>query len=167
MSEWPNRWIMWLPETPDQGVDTSWGSNCHCHCLWFRSVDRVRSGFVMIARAVAFRMVVGRFSRQQRGVGVLAMLDAGLNTTRRVESVCEVSPSAGGLRLGVPCITVGVLIERHCVAEEVEATLWVVSSTRELFSEDQEVEFWPWIVEAMELRPWEESLSPACTETRP
>ena len=42
----------------------------------------------MIARASGFGMRVGRFSRPLRGVGVLAMPDAGLDTTRRVESVC-------------------------------------------------------------------------------
>jgi len=35
MSEWPNRWILWLPETIDRGVDTVRGSNCHCLCPWF------------------------------------------------------------------------------------------------------------------------------------
>jgi len=35
----------------------------------------------MIAWASALGMVVGRFSRLLRGVGVLAMLEAGLDTT--------------------------------------------------------------------------------------
>jgi hypothetical protein len=42
----------------------------------------------MIARASGLGMGVGRFSRLLGGVGVLAMLNAGLDTTRRVESVC-------------------------------------------------------------------------------
>jgi hypothetical protein len=42
-------------------------------------------------------MGVGRFSRPLRGVGVLAMPDAGLDTTRRVESVCVIPLGAGVL----------------------------------------------------------------------
>jgi len=41
----------------------------------------------MIVRASGFGMGVGRFSRPLRGVGVVAITDAGLDTTRRVESV--------------------------------------------------------------------------------
>jgi len=33
-----------------------------------------------------------QLSTPLRGVGVLAMLDAGLDTMRRIESVCEVPP---------------------------------------------------------------------------
>jgi hypothetical protein len=62
-----------------------------------RSVASVLSGFVMIARASGFGMVVGRISRQIRGVGVLAMPDAGLDTTQRVESVFMVPLGAGVL----------------------------------------------------------------------
>jgi len=51
----------------------------------------------MIARASELGMGVGRFSSQLRGVGVLAMADAGLDTTRRVESVCEVPLGPGVL----------------------------------------------------------------------
>jgi len=68
-------------------------------------------------------------------VGVLAMPDEGLDTTRRVESLCEVPLGAGGLRLLVPGVAVGVIIDRHCVADR------VISATRELFSEDEGVEF--------------------------
>ena len=53
----------------------------------------------MIVRASGFGMGVGRFSRLLRGVGVLATLDAGLDTTPRVESLCEVLLGAGVLRL--------------------------------------------------------------------
>jgi len=86
------------------------------------------------------------------------MPDAGLDTMRRVDSVCEVPLGAGVLWLLVPGVAVGVIIHRRCVADG------VISATRELFSEDEGVEFWPWIVEAMELPPSEESLSPAGTE---
>jgi len=67
-------------------------------------------------------MEVGRFSRPLRGVGVLAMTDAGLHTTRRVESVCIVPLEAGVLRLLVPSVAVGVIIDRCCVADGVEVT---------------------------------------------
>jgi len=73
----------------------------------------------MIAWASGLRMGVGRFSRQLRGVGVLAMPDAGLDTTRHVESVCEVPLGAGVLRLLVPGMPVGVIIQRRCVADGV------------------------------------------------
>jgi len=89
----------------------------------------------MIARASGLGMVVGRFSRPLRGVGVLAMPDAGLDTTRRIESVCEVPPVAGMLRLLLPGVAVGIIIHRRCVADG------VISATRELFREDQGVEF--------------------------
>lgn len=53
-------------------------------------VGYIHSAFVMIARASAFGMGVGRVSRPLRGLGVLAMPDPGLHTTRRVESLCMV-----------------------------------------------------------------------------
>jgi len=95
----------------------------------------------MIARAAGFGMGVGRFSRPLRGVGVLAMPDAGLDTTRRVESVCMVPLGAGVLRLLVPGVAVGVIIDSRCEADGVEVTRCVISATRELFSEDEGVEF--------------------------
>jgi len=49
----------------------------------------------MIARASGLGMGVGRFSRPLRGVRVLAMPDAGLDTMRHIESVCEVPLGAG------------------------------------------------------------------------
>ena len=76
----------------------------------------------MIARASGLGMGVGRFSRPLRGVGVLAMPDAGLDTTRRVESVCMVPLGAGVLRLLVPGVAVGVIIDSRCVADGVEVT---------------------------------------------
>ena len=71
----------------------------------------------MIMRDSGFGMGVCRFSRLLRGVAVLAMLDAGLNTTRRIESVCEVP-----LCVGVPGVAVGVFIDRHCVSDGVRVT---------------------------------------------
>jgi hypothetical protein len=47
----------------------------------------------MIARASGLGMALGRFSRPLRGVGVLAMPDDRLYTTRHV----EVPPGAGVL----------------------------------------------------------------------
>jgi hypothetical protein len=70
----------------------------------------------MIARASGLGMVVGRFSRPRRGVGVITMPDAGLDTMRRV----EVPPGAGVLRLLVPGVAVGVFVDRRCVADGVE-----------------------------------------------
>ena len=63
------------------------------------------------------------------------MQDAGLDTMRHVECVCEVPRRAGVLRLLLPGVAVGVIIDRRCVADG------VVSATRELFSEDEVVEF--------------------------
>jgi hypothetical protein len=76
----------------------------------------------MVVRASGLGMGVGRFSRPQRGVGVLAMPDAGLDTMRHVESVCMVPLGAGVLRLLVPGVAVGVIIDRRCVVDGVEAT---------------------------------------------
>jgi len=76
----------------------------------------------MVVRASGLGMGVGRISRPRRGVGVLAMPDARLDTTRRVESVCEVPPGAGVLRLLIPGIAVGVIIDRRCVADGVTVT---------------------------------------------
>jgi hypothetical protein len=76
----------------------------------------------MIARASGFGMEVDWFSRPLRGVGVLAIPDAELDTTQRVASVGMVPLGAGMLRLLVPDVAVGVIIERHCVVDGVEAT---------------------------------------------
>ena len=76
----------------------------------------------MIARTSGFGMGVGRFSRPLRGVEVLAMPDAGLDTTRHFESVCVILLGAGVLRLLVPGLAVGVIIDRRCVADGVEVT---------------------------------------------
>jgi len=165
MSEWPNRWMLRLLETTDWGVDTACCCNCHFLCLWFLSVARILSGFVMVAQAAGLKMGVGRISRPWRGVWLLAMPEARLDTTRPIESVCEVPPGAGVLWLLVPSMAGVVIIDRRCVAKGVEVTHWVISGTPELFREVEGVEFWPGIVEATELPPWEESLSPDSAET--
>jgi len=50
------------------------------------------------------------------------MTDAGLDTTRRIESVCIILLRAGVLRLVVPGVAVGVIIARRCAADGVEVT---------------------------------------------
>jgi hypothetical protein len=76
----------------------------------------------MIVQASGSRMEVGRVSRPLRGVGVLAMPDAGPDTTQCIESVCMVPLGAGVLQLLVPGVAVGVIIDRRCVVDRVEAT---------------------------------------------
>jgi hypothetical protein len=95
----------------------------------------------MDPRASGVGMAVGKYSRLQRGVGVLAMPDARLDTTRGVESVGEISPGAGVLRLIVPGMVVGVIIERRCVPDGVEVTRSVISATPEFSSKTEGVEF--------------------------
>jgi hypothetical protein len=73
----------------------------------------------MIVRASGLGMGVGRFSRPLRRVGVIAMPNAGLDTTRRV----AVPSGAGVLRMLVTGVAVGVFIDRRCVADGVEVTL--------------------------------------------
>jgi len=72
----------------------------------------------MIVRATGLGMGVGRFSRPLRGVGVIAMPNAGLDTTRHI----EVPPGAVVLRLLVTGMAVGVFIDRRWVADGVEVT---------------------------------------------
>jgi hypothetical protein len=67
-------------------------------------------------------MGVGRLSRPLRELRVLAMPDAGLDTTRCIESVCMIPLVSGVLRLLVPGLVVGVSIVCHCVADWVEVT---------------------------------------------
>ena len=111
----------------------------------------------MIARDSGIGMEVGRFSKPLigveviavldvgldtiRGVGVLAMRNAGFDTTLFVESVCVIPLGAGVLRLIVSGVAVGVIIHRSCVVDGAEVTHSVLSATRELFSEDEAVEF--------------------------
>ena len=66
---------------------------------------------------------------------MLAMPDAGLDTTLRVECVCEVPLGVGVLRLIVPGMAVGVFIDCHCVGDG------VISAMGELLSEDEGLEF--------------------------
>jgi hypothetical protein len=73
----------------------------------------------MIARASGFGMGVGRFSRLRRGVAVLAILDAGLDSTRCIESVCMVPLGAGVLPLLVPGVARGVIIYHRWVVDGV------------------------------------------------
>jgi hypothetical protein len=84
---------------------------------------------------------------------VLAMPDAGLDTTQRVESGCMVPMGARVLRLHPPCVAVGVIIDRRCVTDGVEVTGSVISATWELFGEDEGVELLLCIVERTELLP--------------
>ena len=70
---------------------------------------------------------------------MLAMPDAGLDTTRCVESVHMVPLGTSVLQLLVPGVAVGVIIARRCAADGVEVTSFVISATRELFSEDEGV----------------------------
>jgi len=72
----------------------------------------------MISRASGLGMRVGRFLRPLGGVGVIAMPNAGLDTTRHI----AVPPGAGVLRLLVTGVTVGVCIDRRCVADGVDVT---------------------------------------------
>jgi len=76
----------------------------------------------MIVRASGFGMGVGSFSRPLREVGVLAMPDAGLDTARRVQSVCVIPLGAGVSRVLVPGVAVGVIIDLRFVADGVEVT---------------------------------------------
>jgi hypothetical protein len=57
----------------------------------------------------------------------------------------------GVLRLLVPCIEVGDFIYCGCVAEKKEVTHWVITATREVFSEAEGVWFRSWIAQATEL----------------
>jgi hypothetical protein len=76
----------------------------------------------MITRASGFGMRVSRFSRPLRGVEGLAIPDAGLNTTSRGESVCMVLLGAGVIRLLVPGVAIGVIMDRRCLEDGVEVT---------------------------------------------
>ena len=53
---------------------------------------------------------------------MLAMPDAGLDTTRCFESVSVIPLGAALLRLLVPGLAVGVIIHRRCVVDWVEVT---------------------------------------------
>jgi hypothetical protein len=95
----------------------------------------------MITLASGLGMGVGRYSRPLRRVGVLAMPDPGLDTTRYVETVCMVPLGARVLLLLVPGVTVGVIIDHRCGSDRVKVMHCVISAKRELFSEGDGVEF--------------------------
>jgi hypothetical protein len=95
----------------------------------------------MVVLASGLGMVVGRFSRLRRGVGVLAIPDARLDSTRCVELVCEVPLGAGVLQQLVPGMAVGVIIDCCRVVDGVIVTHSVIYATPELFGKDQGVEF--------------------------
>jgi hypothetical protein len=77
----------------------------------------------------------------------------GLKQMRRLESVFVVPLGASVLWLLVPGMVVGLIIDRGCVADEVEVTRSVLSATQVMFREEMGVEFGPWNVEATELPP--------------
>jgi hypothetical protein len=104
--------------------------------------------------------------RPLRGIAVLAMPDAGQNTRRDIESVCKIPPGAGVLQLLAPGMTVGVFIDWRSVADMVDVRCCVISAMKGLFSDDDGVQFRPWIVESTELPPSAESLSPGRIEMR-
>jgi len=72
----------------------------------------------MISRASGLKMAVGRFSRPQRGVGVIALPNMRQDTTQ----VVEVPLCPGVLRLLKTGMAVGVVIDSRCVADGVELT---------------------------------------------
>jgi hypothetical protein len=72
----------------------------------------------MLTCASGLGMGVDRCAIPWRGVGVIIMLDAGLDTTRCV----EFPPGAGVLRLLLPGVGLGVFIDHQCVADVVEVT---------------------------------------------
>jgi hypothetical protein len=76
----------------------------------------------MVVRASGLGMEICRFSRPQRGVGVLATPDATVDTTQRVESFSEVPPGAGVLPLRVPGMAVGGIIDRPSVTDRFTVT---------------------------------------------
>ena len=75
--------------------------------------------------------------------------------------------STGSWCVMATCTRHGVVVTIicGCVADRLDVTSWVISAMRQLFREDEGVEFWPSIVEGMKVPPREEFLSPACTET--
>jgi len=78
----------------------------------------------MVAHASGLGMGVGRFSKPQKGVGVIAMLKAELDTTQHV----AVPPGAAVLPMLVTGVALRVLIDRRCVADGVEVTRWVITA---------------------------------------
>lgn len=150
-SEWPIWSMLLLPKTTDWGVATPCSDNCHCKYPWFLSEACSHGGLLFIAWPTGFGMGVGRFSRLLRVVGVLTLWKAGRDKTGCIESTCEVPLATVVLWLLVPSMAVGVLIDRHNVAGQVEVMCRVIFARGDLFSEDDGVVFSPRIVEATEL----------------
>jgi hypothetical protein len=117
ISEWPNQDSLRRPETIDWGVDTTCRYNYHRLCFCILMVACICSEFVMIMQSSWLRMGVGRYSSPQRGVGVLATVDAGHNTTWHVHSISNVPPWAGVLWPILPGVAVGVYIDCHSAAD--------------------------------------------------
>jgi hypothetical protein len=67
----------------------------------------------MAAWASGMVIGVGKLTRPLRGVGVLAMPDARLDTMQCGESVCEIPLGAGGVPRLLPGVGVGELIYHH------------------------------------------------------
>jgi len=65
------------------------------------------------------------------------MPNVGLDSTRRI----EVPPGAAVIQLVVTSLGVGVFIHGRGVADGVDVTRCVISVTRELFREDEGMEF--------------------------
>jgi len=158
--------MLQLEETTNIVVDTACGCHSHWLSLWFLPVAHVHSGFEIIAWNSGLGMAVGRFWSLLRGVEVLAMLYVRRDTMQYVESVCEVPPGVCVLQLLVSGIDFRVFINCCCAVDGVEVTCLLISATRELFSQNHGVEFWPLLIETTEQSLWEESLSPASAETR-
>jgi hypothetical protein len=79
----------------------------------------------MILWASGLGLRVDRFSRQLRGVGVIAKPDAQHGTMELV----EVPLGAAVLRVHVPAMVVRVLIDRLCIADGVEFKHCVITKT--------------------------------------
>lgn len=119
----------------------------------------------MIVLASGFGMGVSGMSRLLRDMGDLATPDAGLDNMRCVKSFPKV-PLAADVQLQlVHGVAVGVYINYGCVVHRVEVTCYVISAMQELLSKDEVVEVQPWIAEATEHPSFENSLTPAITET--
>jgi hypothetical protein len=59
------------------------------------------------------------------------MPDVGLDTMRRVESVCVLPVGTGMLRLHVHGVAVVLIINHRCEADGVKVTCWSISTTRD------------------------------------
>jgi len=149
ISQWLSLMMLGQQESIDRGDDTTCSRICHFISLWFISVACFHSGIVMIGWASASVMGVGRLSWALRGVGMILLPDAELDTMWQFHSAAAVAPGAVVLQLSVPGVAAGVLIHRCCVAAGMEFKCWVITVTRELFREDEGVELRPRMVVAV------------------